>query len=202
MSTKYSLTVDHQGTELGDFCIYQTLDEQIENIHSLVWFKKAAHPGTTLKFDWTVDYSFAWDEMGELIPGVVFDASQIKAADPSDISNNSIGFTKFGGAYKFTQTDDKTSRGSLGIHCDDTIQPNSASIGIGMSGKAAFACVASPNLHYTFSPHPRYWIAFGRFQPGEVIDLNVMTRKFEIRFNVNEFDKKVMLTGNNTWKLA
>ena len=200
MGTNYSLTVDHNGTELGDFCIYQTLDDQVENILSLVWFKKSAHPGTRLKFDWTVDYSFAWDEKGELIPGVIFDASQIVPADPTDTTNNSIGFTKSGGAYKFGKVDVPTSRGSLSIHCDGTIPANSASIGIGMSGNASFACVASPNLHYTFSPHPRYWIAFGSFKEGEVIDLNKMTRKQEIHYNVNEYDKHITLAGDNTWK--
>lgn len=67
MSTKYSLNVKHNGTDFGDFCIYQTDDKQDEDIRSLVWFKKTAHPGTQLHFEWGVDYSFVWSEEGEVI---------------------------------------------------------------------------------------------------------------------------------------
>lgn len=70
-----------------------------------------------------------------------------------------------------------------------------------MSGKPAVACVAAPNLKYTFMPHPRYWIAFGKFEEGEVIDVNRMTQKFEIEYPVNVFSRTVELSGNNSWIL-
>ena len=70
-----------------------------------------------------------------------------------------------------------------------------------MSGKPAQACVASPNLKYTFAPHPRYWIAFGRFEEGEVIDINRMTQKFEIKYPVNTYAQTVELCADNSWLL-
>lgn len=50
----------------------------------------------------------------------------------------------------------------------------------------------------TFGPHPRYWIAFGKFDEGEVIDINRMTQKFEIKFPVNVYERTVELSANNT----
>lgn len=199
MSTQYSLDVQHRGTENGDFCIYQTNDNQSEDIRSLVWFSKRAHPETNLRFKWGIDYGFTWSEQGILTPGVVFEASQIMPADPSDITQNSIGFTKSDGAFTFESTSDPTTHGRLGITCDQSIPARTASIGVSMSGKSAFACTASPNMKYTFRPHPRYWIAFGKFEEGEVIDLNRMTRKFEICFRENQFNKFICLTESNTW---
>ncbi len=199
MSTKYSLKVKHDGTETGDFCIYQTYDNQTEDINSLVWFKKRAHPDTKLKFDWTIDYGFTWSEQGVLTPGVVFEASQVLETDPTDLSVNSIGFTKKDKAFTFKNIDEQTTRGRMGISCDETIPANTSAIGISMSGESAFACTASPNMKYTFKPHPRYWIAFGKFEEGEVIDLNRMTRKFEIRFNENQYEKLIRLSETNTW---
>lgn len=35
MATPYVLNVDHQGTSCGDFCIYQTYEDQDEDIRSL-----------------------------------------------------------------------------------------------------------------------------------------------------------------------
>ena len=72
---------------------------------------------------------------------------------------------------------------------------------IAILGKPAVACVAAPNLKYTFMPHPRYWIAFGKFEEGEVIDVNRMTQKFEIEYPVNVFSRTVELSGNNSWIL-
>lgn len=199
MSTKYTLKVKHEGTETGDFCIYQTCDNQTEDIRSLVWFSKRAHTDTNLRFEWAIDYGFAWSEQGILKPGVIFEASQNLDTDPKDISINTIGFTRQDNAFEFAKVDEKTTHGRMGIVCDETIPARTASIGISMSGQSAFACTASPNMKYTFRPHPRYWIAFGKFEEGEVIDLNRMTRKFEIRYEENQYEKVIRLSQNNTW---
>ncbi len=199
MATKYTLKVKHDGTETGDFCLYQTCDNQTEDIRSLVWFSKRAHNDTLLKFDWNIDYGFAWSEQGTLTPGVVFEAHQNLETDPTDLTRNTIGFTKKDSAFKFNKVDEKTTNGRMSIVCDESIPAKTASIGISMSGQSAFACTASPNMKYTFRPHPRYWIAFGKFEEGEVIDLNRMTRKFEIRFDENQYERTIYLSANNTW---
>ncbi len=200
MATLYELDVDHQGTSCGDFCIYQTYEDQDEDIRSLVWFSKKAHPGTKLKFRWGIDYSFAWCEEGSLEPGVVFHASEVRKADPSDTTQNSIAFKREGGAYHFVKSDHKTTQGKLGIRCDSSIPAGKASIGIAMSGNPAFARSADPNLQYTFGLHPKYWIAFGDFEEGEVIDLNRMTQRFEIDFPINQYQRSIRLTANNSWE--
>lgn len=87
----------------------------------------------------------------------------------------------------------------MGIVCDSMIPAGTVSVGVAMSGKPTQACVASPGLKYTFTLHPRYWIAFGKFEEGEVIDLKRMTQKFEIQYPVNTYRRSVTLTPNNTW---
>lgn len=46
-SAKYDLTVKHNDTDCGDFCIYQTYDNQMEDIRPLVWFSKTEEPAVT-----------------------------------------------------------------------------------------------------------------------------------------------------------
>lgn len=199
--TLYTLDVLHNGTDCGDVCIYQTYDGQMDDIRPLVWFNKTAHPGTRLHFEWNVEYSLAWSEQGDLTPGVVFQASQILSVAPADPSSNTLLLTRDRNAFRFGQTDNFTKAGKLGVVCDSTIPANTVSVGVAMSGKPAVACVASPNLKYTFMPHPRYWIAFGRFEEGEVIDVNRMTQKFEINYPVNVFSRTVELNTTNSWEL-
>lgn len=52
MATKYSLTVNNNSKNYGSICVFQTLPDQPDNILSLAWFSKAAHPGTTVEFNW------------------------------------------------------------------------------------------------------------------------------------------------------
>ena len=201
-STAYTLNVNHNGTDFGDICIYQTYDDQMDDIRPLVWFSKSAHPKTRLQFQWDILYSLAWSEQGDLTPGVVFKASQIEDVDPSDVSRNTVLLTREQGAFRFGNSDNPTKAGKLGVVCDSTIPAGTVSVGVAMSGKPAVACTASPSLKYTFSPHPRYWIAFGKFEEGEVIDVNRMTQKFEITYPVNIYERTVELGPDNTWSLT
>lgn len=195
----YSLDVMHNGTTCGDFCIYQVNDNQDEDIRSLVWFKKTAHPHTQLHFEWNLKYGIVWSETGVLEAGIVFRASEVKAADPRDITSNSVGFAMDKNSYHFVSTNNPTSQGKMGIECASTIPAGRVSIGIAMSNRPAFARVAHPSLKYTFSPHPKYFIAFGDFEEGEVLDLNRMTHKYEIDFKVNQYERSIELRSNNTW---
>ena len=131
---------------------------------------------------------------------MVFHASEVRKADPSDVTQNSIAFKREDGAYHFVESDHKTTQGNLGILCDGSIPAGKASIGIGMSGNPVFARSADPNLQYTFGLHPKYWIAFGDFEEGEVIDLNRMTQRYEIKFPVNQYERSIRLTASNTWE--
>lgn len=199
MGTKYQLSVKNDSFNSGSICVYQTIPDQDRNLFSLAWFSKACHPGTTVTFGWTIDYSFCWSQSGILKPGVVFNATEKKAADPSDPSNNATGFSKQEGAYLFTPAKTHPSDGCLGIYLDNTIAHGEAAVGVGMGGQAAFAATASPNYSMTFSPHPQYWVVFGTFQEGEVMDLNRCTGTCNVKFPTNVYKKELTLRDDNTW---
>ena len=201
MSTQYTLKVVNNSTQSGSVCVYQRDPEQEKyaNLYSLAWFSKKCHPGTTLTFRWILDYCFTWSETGELKPGVTFEASQSEDADPSDASKDAIGFSKTGGAYAFTTPLRPGTPGELRIQTDGTIPINEASVGIGMSGNPALAVSAGPNLDYAFIPHPEYWIAFGDYEEGQVIDLNRVTETAKIVFPLNTYSLSITLQEDNTW---
>lgn len=201
MATKYKMTVNNNSKNYGNVCVFQTLPDQPDNMMSLAWFSKAAHPGTIVEFDWSLSYNFIWSDQGDLRTGVRFRASQIIDADPADITKNSIGFTREYNAYKFCETRKATKEGTLGIYTDQTIPHGGAAVGIGMSGNGTFAVTATPNYNFTFLPHPRYWVAFGTYQVGEVVDIESMTNAIEIVYEPDVFERTVTLQGDNTWRL-
>jgi rhizosphere induced protein len=193
----YTLTAINNSTNSGNFCVFQQdPDLGVSNVLSLAWFSKFAFPSTTIKFSWTIDYNFVWSETGVLTPGVLFDASQTFNADLQN--SNQITLT-YAGGYNFINQTRGPNPGILYIKEDSTIPPKQASVGIGMSGFGTFVVQAQPNLNLNFSPHPRYYIAFGNFIQGEVLDISEMTNVAEVAFPTNVYSMTAILGADNAW---
>lgn len=193
----YTLTAINNSSNAGNFCVFQQdPDLGVSDVLSLAWFSKFAYPDTTVKFTWTIDYNFVWSETGVLTPGVLFDASQTFDADIQN--SNQITLT-YAGGYNFINQTKGPKPGILYIREDSTIPPKHASVGIGMSGFGTFVVQAQPNLNLNFSPHPRYYIAFGNFTQGEVLDISEMTNVAEIPFATNVYSMIAILGEDNGW---
>jgi rhizosphere induced protein len=201
----YNLVFKNNSTNAWDACVYQT-DPDLANfeVQSLAWFTKAAASTTTVKFQWQIDYSFTWDETGILQPGVVFDASQLWPADLS--TKNAITLTHentpVSEYYTFAGQTAGPNEGSLYVYTDSSIPSNVASVGIGMSNAGTFAVQAQPNLNLIFTPHPTYWITFGSFEQGEVLDITEITNSAEIVFPPGVTTMYATLNPNNTWTIS
>lgn len=199
MSPEYTLTVKNQSECFGNICLYHRNDG-----HSIVWFSKSLHPDTVATFRWTMDYSFVWGELDVLIPGVIFRSSQIVEADPDRLDKNSIGFSRQDGAYLFTKPQRQGNPGSLVIQTDETIPMHGATIGVGISGKAAFVALASPNFTYSFIPRPNYWVAFGGFRDfndQEILDCSQITQTAKVLFPPNVYAMTATFGVDHEWSI-
>lgn len=202
MADQYTLNFLNNSSNDWTFCCYQQ-DPKIgpKDVRSLAWYTKAVAAGAKAKFTWTIDYSFVWAEVGELVPGVLFDATQV--VDATTQTNNAITLTRLKNtAYKFIdQTTDPGYAGSLLVHQDGTIPIGSAAVGIGMSGVGTFAVPAQPNIDVSFSPHPTYWVTFGDYITGEVLDIQQVTHKAEVPYGFNVYSMWAILGADNQWTI-
>jgi hypothetical protein len=149
-----------------------------------------------------LNFSFAWAESGELVPGVFFEAGEIIEADPSDKEKSKAYFDRQNDAYLFWTRGDASdpAKGALSITTSGNIPNERASIGVGINGKAALAVNATPNYQFTFIPKIQYFLAFGSFREGVVLNLNSMVRNIcKIEFPINVYDLQVVLNEDNTW---
>jgi len=196
----YTLIFQNNSSNAGDVCVYQT-DPNIgvPDVMSLAWFSEYNYPTTQVQFQWEIDYSFVWGQTGNLVPGVVFSASQTWAADLQ--SKNQVTLT-YDQAYTFANQTYGPQSGTLYITEDRSLPLKDASVGIGMSGAGTFVVQAQPNLNLLFTPHPIYWITFGDFEPGEVLDIESITNVAQVAFPPNIFTMSAVLNPDNTWTVT
>lgn len=200
MGAQYSIIAINNSTEVGSFCVFQS-DPNVNDprVVSLAWFSKPVVPRTKTQFTWTIDYSFVWSETGELIPGVIFDASQTFPADLS--STNQVTFMNAGGAFTFSNQTSGPDAGSLYILEDRSIPSSTASVGIGMSGAGTFVVPSQPNTTLIFSPRPKYWITFGNYTPGQVLDITSISQKAQVDFPINVFSMTATFGADHQWTI-
>lgn len=163
---------------------------------SLAWFTESLYPAGMGSLEWTLDYSFVWSETGVLKPGITFVPSQSPSADLATF--HSIGFT-YDKTYHFVNKENGTPSGNLCISEDGSIPLEQASVGIGMSGSGVFAVQAQPNMDHVFAPHPEYWIAFGDYTTGQVLNIDEITHCTMIDFPPGVYTVNVSLNSDNSW---
>src|SRR5262249_15897636 len=144
------------------------------NAVSLAWFTKFSNPNSKVKFTWTLDVGLSWADTGELAAGVVYTASETFA--PSDHSNNNQVTLDYNGAYlfsEFKQGPDPLPRMYLS-ETGNIPTVSSASVGVTMAGSTIYAVQARPNQKLTFTLKPSYYLAYGSFEEGQVLDVSTI----------------------------
>lgn len=177
----YSVRFINNSQNPGSACVYQKSSAPFYGqLFSLAWFARRVYPGSQATFQWAPDYSFVCAETGTLMPGVVFQTSQQVQADPNNA--NMVTLDQNGGGLQFQGPQPGGQPGTLTARTSNSIQFGTASVGIGMSGSATFATGAQPNMNYAFTANPSYWIAFGDYQQGQVLDADSMYNSAALYF--------------------
>ena len=201
---RYHILFVNNSPNIGSACLYQLYQkvnsdfDPVPGLMSLAWFAKVIAPATRDVFDWTMDYCFVWAGLGRLKPGNLFKPSQVLPADPS--STNKITFSSDGENFSFQNPAEQRPQGNLYINAGP-FYPNQAAVGIGMSGNGTFAAPARPQWLYSFTPRGTYWIAFGDYKQGQVLDVTQINNPAEIVFPPGIYSMTVTLNRDNSWTI-
>lgn len=204
MATTYTLNVTNNTTQTGRFMIFQeSPDVNVPNVVTLAWLAKTAHPTTDLQFQWSLEYDFVWANKTDLKPGTLVNTNQTWAANLS--TSNQITLDEHSeDEYTFSDQSPGLSDGALHIDQASSVQSGSASVGIGISGKAAFLVEDQPNTKVIMTPKdkPTYWLAHGDYQEGQVLDTNEVAKNAcRIKFDETQ-SMEVSLNHDNTWSIT
>jgi rhizosphere induced protein len=126
------------------------------------------------------------------------DAGQVVDAD---LTNHNQITLNYNGGFQFINPTTDHQPGNLHIVEDGTIVLNKASVGIGLAGAATCLFPAQPNINAIFTPHPCYWIAFGNYQAGQVLDVSGICDRTEIFFPANVTSMTAILNVDGSWTI-
>ncbi len=200
MSDKFILNIDVQSNITGDVCVFQELpDTNASKVLTLAWLTKRVHHNTQLVFDWTLDFNFNWGKTGYIGSDrrAHFQASQVIPANLS--TQNQISFNYENGAYQFKDPgQNSNSENNLYILQGPNVRSEDVLVGVGMAGAGSFVVGSQPNLKLIFHPKPVYYVVFGDFIQGEVMDITELTNTHKVVFDGTN-EQSLVLTGKNTW---
>jgi hypothetical protein len=200
MTHRSIVFLNHAGRG-GTVCIFQTDPGlAIDGVRSLAWLTKEVNATTRVIFRWALEHAFVWYDCGKLAPGVQCVASQVRPAGLT--GNNQVDFIRNDHGFLFAEpTADPEKAGNLYIVQDGTIPQDQAAVGIGMGGQGSLVVQAQPNLTYAFiAPNPQYWITFGSFQTGQVLDVgDLSTPVAKIDFPDNVDSMTAVLDPEERW---
>lgn len=199
MAYTYSLNVINHSSHSDSFMVFQNDPGSFApNALALAWFSKFSNPGPNVmvKFTWTIDWGFSWADTGTLSPGVIFNASDKVSASPT---TNKIPLS-YNGAYQFGAQTAGADPNLFYIAEDGSIPvSSSASVGITMSGSTVYAAQARPNTNITATPHPVYYLAYGKFEPGQVIDISTVNSPLMLPYDTGVYSLSTTLNPDDTW---
>jgi hypothetical protein len=192
--------VKNQASKSAYFMVYQNDPGSWDpNALSIAWFAKFSNPSPTskIKFTWGVDWGFSWADTGTLEAGIQFEASE--TFQPTGNTDNKITLD-YNGAYFFCSESAGADPARFYMAESKAIPTKStASVGVTMGGNTVYAVQASPNQNLTFSPHPTYYLAYGTYEEGSVIDVSTINNPLRLDYPTGVYALTTTLNADNTW---
>jgi hypothetical protein len=196
----YSLTFTNNSANAGCVCIFQQFPEQYGNFYPLAWMANQSYLGHSCTFKWNTDLCFVWGKTGVVTPGSTFKASQLVSANVT--TGNYIVFDNNKGQYAFSGLSAQGQPGALAIMQQSSVQPYDAAVGYGMSGYPAIIMSAMPNMTYCMMPNANFWIAFGNFPAGTILDPSKLKIATELPMPSGGGSLTVSLEHDNSWIIS
>lgn len=197
--SNYSLNIENKGTFYGEIVIYQkqkNLEQKGSN--SVAWMTRTINPGTEATFSWEEIYNFVWGESQNLKTGVIFNENQMIEGSPR--IGNKVEFTQNEYGYTFHQSTAPKDIGKLIIEESELIESRKSSVGIGMCGLGTLIWDAEPSTTLKIEAKFEYWLTYGAFQEGEVLDLKeILDKSIKLEYPPHKYNATVAIMADNSW---
>jgi hypothetical protein len=149
-------------------------------------------PTTSVSLEWTLEYGFFWMKPLGVSRLKVY---QFRVADATHSNQITLHSDR---AYRFQDQGPGRAPGKLYIRQDRTVPLRQAWVGVSMAGSGILATPAQPNLELVLKPPFSYWITFGDFRPGELLDMERIKRAVRVEIPFDRQAVSTVLHADNT----
>lgn len=197
----YTLKFINESRNAWTFCVYLSPPQvNAPDVQAMAWLTADAAPTTHVSLSWTLDYGFTWLRTASISHGkVIVTSSQVWPADLEQ--KNQITYTAKHGLPTFASPGEGANSGSLYIGQDRRVDANKSLVGFAIAGSPVYTVPAQPNVDLIFTPDPHYWVTFGRFVQGQVLDLSEITNSAPVVFSPNTHNMVARLNADNLWSI-
>lgn len=205
----YTVRIANDSGRLLDVCLYQRNPAIGPDMLPVAWFAKTVADSGKVTVRWSPrDWNFVWAQTGRLAPGTVVDVAQAWPADAAvsrpanpPLAGNCVGLTRVQGAYKFftLPAEPPVPAGNVQVAPDHEVLTNQASIGIGMGTAAVLVTQARLADPVNFPLEPTYYVAAGKYSPGQVLDSQPIPNSPEIVFPAGVYSMDATFQANGRW---
>lgn len=168
--TNYKLVCTNESGIDQYVYIYQRLNAQPYDIHSLAWLASPVRlrNGSRMVFSWTDEFSFVYNNLPFLSQGIICYTEDGVPCSPNDCNYTVFDIDNNRPYFSASIKDEKIH--DLAIKTSPEIQKNKYSIGVSRSGSALFMQQALPDTTTIYNLLPSFWIAAAdRISQGEVL---------------------------------
>jgi hypothetical protein len=199
MGKRYSVTIHNNASEAACFMVFQNDPTQwAPDAVSLAWLAKFSQPGphSRTQFQWSADMGCSWAETGQLVPGVHFIASETYDC----IGGRNLITLDYNGTYMLKNPTQGFDPARFYVAESAQVPTRSqVAVGITMSASTVYAVPARPQQNLTFSPRPRYFLAYGQYEEGQVIDISTVRNPLELCFPPGVYALTTTLNADGSW---
>jgi len=202
MALQYSITINNRAATADTLMVFQNdPGSWSPNALSLAWFTKFSNPSPTAKvrFTWSLDVGLSWADTGVLAPGVDYVAAE--TYDPTAYNNYNEATLDYNGAYLFKDFKpgpDPLPRLYLS-ESGNIPSASAASVGVTMAGSTIYATQAKPNQKLTFSLKPSYFLAYGSFEEGQVLNVSAINNPLQLTYPNGVYALETTLNRDYSW---
>lgn len=197
-TASYSIKLENNSPSEKNIILFQNNPNIGSSIIPVAWFSNMAQSQSQTTFDWREDYAFYWSQTWHLSAGVFISVAQSEQANLTTM--NKITIENVNSNYLFTNKTSGSEQGKLFIYQNVSISDDKISVGISMSGSPIYARQAMPNVTTVFNVGtPKYFLATGNYNQGEVLDVNSLSNTQEISFPSGSYHANVVINADGSW---
>jgi len=204
--TQYSIIIKNSSGNTAIIGLFQQQPQQFQKGYPLVWQSAGVQDGGQVTLTWSLDWGLSYGTSnGHLNNGVQFNVSgPVIDANPGSNTNGAlVAYDENSSTFIIkSQAINNLPEGCIGLVTDGSFttqiaQKLNMDVCVCVQGVPVAAISGQPNLSYTFSTHPTYYLAIINYKAGVAVDITSLSNPTQATFADGDTELNYTLNDEN-----